>query len=223
MTKPANESPDLDNLAAGEAQRWEGSSYYDQAEQWTWIFWSDSHPFLPLFRTLDLTYVVELACGHGRHGEKVLHDFHDRLGKLLMADILPSNIEHCKARIGRVPNASCFVNHGSDFRPVPDSVVSAVFCYDAMVHFNRKVVESYLFDTRRVLVPGGRALYHHSNYALDPDVDCGQNPHARAFMSAALFGKYAAAAGLRVVEQVPMSWGGSVDEIDCLTLLERDR
>jgi hypothetical protein len=34
-------------------------SYYDDAEKWTIIFWSEDHPFYPLFKRLDLTAVLD--------------------------------------------------------------------------------------------------------------------------------------------------------------------
>ena len=89
-----------------------------------------------------------------------------------------------------------------------------------MVHFHRDVVRAYLIDSARVLVPGGKALLHHSNFSLDPDSSFGSNPLARAFMSAALFKKYAESAGLEVLKQQVIPWGRQPD-LDCLTLVRR--
>ena len=89
-----------------------------------------------------------------------------------------------------------------------------------MVHFDRQVILSYLADAHRVLIPGGRALFHHSNYSLNPDSPFSENPHARAYMSAQLFEEYANKSGLTVLEQKIIGWGG-IENLDCITLLEK--
>ena len=112
-------------------------------------------------------------------------------------------------------------NNGFDFHPVADASLSAIFCYDAMVHFGPDLVASYLKDTARVLEPGGMALYHHSNYmADDPTRHFGLNPHARNNMSATLFADLAKQAGLEVVDSIVFDWGDAV-ALDGLTLVRR--
>ena len=65
------------------AAPWRQSVYYEDAETWTFIFWSEDHPFYPQFKRLDLTVVLELACGHGRHSEIVA----GRSGQLTLMDV----------------------------------------------------------------------------------------------------------------------------------------
>jgi SAM-dependent methyltransferase len=212
--------PELQALACSQANAWEASPYYDDAERWTWLFWSDAHAFKPLFDELDLKRVVELACGHGRHGEYLLQNLRNRLGDLVMMDVLESNVAYCRQRLGQQTNVSIMVNNGADFRPLETCSVTAIFCYDAMVHFDRRVVLSYLQDASRVLMPGGKALFHHSNCDVDPDSNFASNPHARAFMSGALFSNYAQRCGLEVLQQRIMDWGKE-PSLDCLTLLAK--
>ena len=211
---------EVEALARSEAMVWEASPYYDDAERWTWLFWSEAHAFRPLFDELDLTRVLELACGHGRHSEYILSHYEARLGSLVMMDILQSNVDHCKARLGQWDNVLVLVNNGADFQPTQASSLTSIFCYDAMVHFDRQVIQSYLADTARVLAPGGKALFHHSNYSFDPDAPFGANPHARAFMSKGLFAKYAQLGGLKVLQQTILDWGKET-ALDCLTLLAK--
>jgi ubiquinone/menaquinone biosynthesis C-methylase UbiE len=198
------------------SEHWRNSPYYTEAEQWTWVFWNEDRPFRRFFERLDLESVLELACGHGRHAEQMSA----RAGKLILMDVLPENIDACKRRLAARKNVEYAVNNGFDFRPVPDAECSAVFCYDAMVHFSPDLIESYLSDTVRVLRPGGMALYHHSNYAAPDDRHYGENPHARNRMTKAQFATYAERAGLTVVEQIVMDWG-NVPDLDCLSLLQR--
>jgi SAM-dependent methyltransferase len=209
-------------VATSEAKIWEQSDYYDDAERWTWLFWSEAHPFRPLFDRLDLTRVVELACGHGRHAEHLLGHHAQRLGTLVMMDILQANVDYCKSRLGEHRNVEIRVNNGIDFQPLERNSVTSIFCYDSMVHFDRQVVRSYLHDAARILAPGGQALFHHSNCAIDPDSGFASNPHARAFMSAPLFARYARSFGLEVVQQTLFDWGGA-PALDCISLLAKPK
>jgi SAM-dependent methyltransferase len=198
----------------GEA--WKDSPYYAEAEQWTFVFWETGRPFRDFFDQLDLTSVIELACGHGRHSERVA----PLTSKMALMDIHDENLEVCRQRLGSFPHVSILKNNGYDYRPLEDASATALFCYDAMVHFSPDVVASYLKDTARVLAPGGMALFHHSNYYSEKDRHYGQNPHARNKMSMAIFRGYATAAGLEVVSSKAINWGG-VDDLDGLTLVRR--
>ena len=133
-------------------------------------------------------------------------------------DIHPANLDFCRTRLQRFDNVSFTVNSGFDFRPIEDGTASAIFCYDAMVHFNPDIVESYVIDTARVLRPSGLALYHHSNYSGAQNERYTKNPHGRNVMSQAEFCGLAARAGLQVVESFPIHWGGMPD-LDCVTLV----
>jgi len=196
------------------AQAWKESSYYATAERYLDVFWGEGTVFKRLFDRLDLQAVLELACGHGRHAERVA----PLAGHLTLMDVHEENIAVCRTRLARFPDVKCHVNNGYDFRPVPDRSLTAIFCYDAMVHFSPDLVESYLHDTVRVLRPGGLALYHHSNYPAPLDRPYGENPHARNHMTQALFREYASAAGLRIVESQVIDWGYD-PSLDCVTLL----
>ncbi len=172
--------------------------------------------FKRLFAQLNLASVVELACGHGRHAEMIA----DLCGQLTVMDILPENIEACRQRLSKFKNVSYVVNEGYKFDTIGDSELTAIFCYDAMVHFSYDVVRAYLVDTFRVLKPGGLALYHHSNYAAPLDTSYGLNPHARNHMTYPLLQEFASNIGLTIVESHELSWG-QVDKLDRVTLLRK--
>ena len=135
-------------------------------------------------------------------------------------DVVAENIEACRQRLNAYGNIEYHVIGGSGFEPLADGSVSAIFCYDAMVHFSADIIEAYLVDARRVLRPDGRALFHHSNLDAPPDRHFGLNPHARNSMTQARFAALAEKAGLAVLDQHILKWGG-VEDLDCITLVER--
>ena len=205
-------------------EAWVGSPYYEHAEQWTLLFWEDRFVFKPYFDKLDLTRCAELACGHGRHAEQLLRRYGDRVEALYCLDVLEENVAFTAERIGMFAQATVILISGCDFQPIPAATLTAIFCYDAMVHFSPDIVRSYLADAARVLVPGGRALLHHANlYAPDtgtPGRHYGLNPNARNHMTLALFEFFAQEAGLRILQTEAMQWA-KIPDTDRITLLER--
>jgi SAM-dependent methyltransferase len=198
------------------SEPWVDSAYYDEAEQWAVMLWHPDYPFLEFFDRLDLTRTLELAVGHGRHAEFV----QPLAGSLILMDVVKPNLDYCEERFSGRNNIRILHNNGYDYRPVEDDSLTAIYCYDAMVHFSPDIVESYLLDTARVLSPGGRALFHHSNYPAPLDRHYGQNPHARNHMTRELFIELAGRAELNIVESRVIPWV-EVENLDCLTLVEK--
>jgi SAM-dependent methyltransferase len=209
------------------AKDWVSDVYYDRAEQDDWMqaFWHPESEFLRLFEKLDTRATVDLACGHGRHSARLLSN--RTAGRkppiaVYLLDVNQENVDHCKTRFAQIPGVKVYRNSGYDFAPLDDGIASAILCYDAMVHFEYDAVISYLRDAFRVLAPGGRAVFHHSNLDAAPGADYKQNPHWRNFMSKNLFAHVANRAGLRVIEQVTLDWY-STRNLDCLSFLEKPR
>ena len=198
------------------AAPWADSDYYRLAEQWTDLFWNDDGPFRPLYDQLDKQAVIELAAGYGRHAERAA----PHCGTLIVLDVIAYNIKICRLRLQKLANVRYVVNNGFNYRPVADGSVTGIYCYDAMVHFSPDLVEAYLADTFRVLRPGGRALFHHSNFPAPDDRHYGQNPHARNHMTQDLFIELANKAGLSVIQSNVISWSG-VAKLDGVTLVEK--
>ena len=203
---------------------WIDSPYYDDAEKWTFIFWNDNSNFKKCFDRLDLRYCAELACGHGRHSEQLLQRYADQVQSLYCLDVIENNLEFSANRLSIYKNVELLLISGSDFHPLERDSLTSIFCYDAMVHFSPDIVESYLIDAARVLAPGGRALFHHSNlHAPETGTEgrhYGGNPHARNHMTIDLFAAYASRAGLRILETKAIPWS-VVPDLDWITLLER--
>lgn len=208
------------------ARHWKQSDYYDRAEKQDWLdpFWNEASPFLEMYRKLDVSNVVELACGHGRHTAHIIGDPSlPQPGQIVLMDVNNENVRHCRERFAGRPNIRTLRNTGMDFRPLHDGSVSTVFCFDAMVHFEYDCVIAYIRDTFRVLQKNGRALFHHSNYT-DPGSFWLTNPHCRNFMSRELFAHVALRTGFEIVDQRILNWGDGqarVDGIDCLSLIEK--
>jgi ubiquinone/menaquinone biosynthesis C-methylase UbiE len=135
-------------------------------------------------------------------------------------DIHDANLDACRRRLAAYANVQYIHNDGYDFQPVPDASLTAIYCYDAMVHFSPDLVGAYLQDAHRVLAPGGMALLHHSNLNADPAQHYGLNPQSRNRMTMAMFRLMAEDAGLEVADSKTLDWGG-VAKLDGLTLLRK--
>lgn len=195
---------------------WEKSPYYQIAERHTGIFWDDDSDFRHFFDRLDLSRVVELACGHGRHSERIAI----RAGRLILIDVFPGHLKIVKRRLEEFSSVMFILGNGADFRPVPDGRITAIVCYDSMVHFSPDIVISYLRDAKRVLAPGGLFLAHLSNFdSKGTRQFYGLNPQARNHMTLALLEKMVDKAGLRLVDSLVFTWSGVVD-LDRIALIE---
>jgi SAM-dependent methyltransferase len=193
-----------------------GSPYYEQAEKADWlaVFWSADSRFFPLFKQLDLTNVIDFACGHGRHTAQFL----DRAGRVTLIDANAAAIDACRKRFARSPNVRCEVNDGTQL-PCASRSCNAFLSYDALVHFEATDLIALLSEIARVLKPGGRALLHYSNYQDNPTGTYSDNPHWRNFFSEPMMLHFASRVGLHSIASMTFPW---CDEsgMDALTLLE---
>ena len=202
------------------ARYWHNDPYYDRAEQADWLgaFWNEGNPQRPfrrMFNQLNLAMTAELACGHGRHAAQIYRE----VPGLVLIDVVAENVEFCKTRFQGHDNVAVMQNDGATFRPLPNDMFTAIYCLDAMVHFECDVALSYVRDAVRVLKPGGRALFHHSNLSAFPGRDHRLNPGGRNFMSQELFLHTALRSGFKVLESVTIDW--DAPHTDCVTLLEK--
>jgi len=198
---------------------WAGAPRHPALPRWPWAGWRrQQRIFTRMFKTLDRGHLVELACGHGRHAVHIRD--HYGFGHFTLVDINQANIEICEQRFAGDDRFSYLVNSGSDLSAMATNSCTAVFCYDAMVHFEYDDVLSYLREIYRVLCSEGTALLHHSNYDQNPGARYSDNPHWRNFMSSALVAHAAIRIGFTVVEQQILAWGRSA-RLDCATLLAK--
>lgn len=180
------------------------------------IFWQNDSLFYQLFVQLNLEKVVELACGRGRHVPEYL----SKAQNIVLVDILKKNIDYCRQRFCSENKIQYYVNNGFNLKEIDSDSCTALFTYDAMVHFEMMDIFQYLLETKRILRKGGKALFHHSNNTDRYDVTFLSGRHGRNYMSKQLFAHLADRAGLRVVEQHVIDWAGE-KELDCVTLVEK--
>lgn len=179
----------------------------------------------PRLGGMDFTRILELAPGYGRNTERL----RPRAKEMYLVDINDNCIDACRNRFvdgvgpdGHECRMHFHVNDGYSIPMVPSGVITLVYSWDAMVHFDRTVVERYVHEFARVLAPGGKGFVHHSNYgsfAPNPDSNWLDNPGWRSTMTRELFAKFCADAKLRIVKQDLIDWG--VPKLDCISLFEK--
>lgn len=171
--------------------------------QWEGTIW-------PLINGFDFDAVLELAPGAGRNTERLCAVSR----KVYAVDYNSYALEQCRQRLGssyRGCDVEYHVNSGADLDMIHGDAISAIYCWDAAVHFDRAILRSYIQEFARVLKPGGRGFVHHSNLGDKANKNIKKNPHWRSNMSKEMFAGLCAANGLRVVTQVDIPWGKTVD------------
>ena len=179
------------------------------------IFWGESSLFYQMFKKLDITDVIELAVGRGRHVQKYI----DKANSITVVDILQKNIDICKERYKNYNHIHYYCNNGYDLSELTDNSYTAIFSYDAMVHFEMMDIYNYLKEMYRVLRKGGCALIHHSNNHSNYKASFQNSAHGRNYMSKDLFAYLAYRAGFEIVEQNVIDW--RVKNLDCISLIRK--
>lgn len=192
-------------------------AYFEKAE-WNCgmnVFWNESSAFYKMFCRLDLDNVIELAVGRGRH----VPMYEQKANHIVLVDILQKNIDYCKERFKGNNKISYYCNNGYNLGELHDNDYSALFTYDAMVHFEMMDIFAYLKDIHRVLRKGGMALFHHSNNTSDYKNSFFTAVDGRSYMSKDLFAYLSYRAGFEVVEQQTIDWG--IKDLDCVSLVRK--
>jgi SAM-dependent methyltransferase len=206
-------------------RNWSTYAWPDGGEEWSrgwggtaWLWHGTIAPRIAGF--LPAGHLLEIAPGYGRI-TRFLVPLCDRI---TLVDLVPECIERCRERFRGVPGVSCVVTDGRSLPGVETGSIDFGFSWDSLVHAEMDVMQAYLRELARVLRPGGSAFLHHSNLGEYADARGHvplDNPHWRSTsVSASLVRRAAAAAGLGVLAQELLPWGGEVFN-DCLSLVAR--
>ena len=191
---------------------------YNETPEWMALWWDKDGFIYPLFEKLDLSNVIELACGRGRHVPRYV----DNAGQVTLVDIVEYNLQCCRERFQDNPKVHYYLNNGFNLEKLESGRYTALFSYDSVIHFELLDIWEYLKDIYRVLAPGGRVLIHHSNNDKDYRYTFETGYQGRAFMSKNIFAYLANRAGFEILEQVIFDCGGDAPkDTDCITLLEK--
>lgn len=193
-------------------------SYFDRAESNNALdfFWKEESVIYQMFCRLDLDNVIELAVGRGRHVPR----YESKANHIMLVDILQKNIDYCRERFKGHNKISYYCNNGYNLSELHDNEYSALFTYDAMVHFEMMDIFEYLKDIHRVLRKGGMALFHHSNNTSSYENSFSTAVGGRNYMSKDLFAYLAYRAGFEIIEQEVFDWG--VKDLDCVSLVRKN-
>lgn len=195
-------------------------NYFEKADNKDWlnVFWNEHSVFYALFNQLNLERTLEIACGSGRHSAMVV----DRIKTLYLLDSSRGALELARRRFSNNHNVHYILNPGGmgiNSEALKNNSLTAIFSYDAMVHFEKRCVESYLKDSFIALQPGNLALFHHSNYDKNPKGEFTDNPGWRNYMNRELFKSMARKWGFEIVHSEIISV--SCQDSDCITLLRK--
>ena len=199
----------------GEEDVW--NEYFERAEADIDAQWRET--IFPLIRDFDFETVLELAPGTGRNTEKLC-----ALAKKIYAvDYNKSALEQCRQILGESfgdCRIAYYANSGTDLAMIADGTITAIYCRDAAVHFDKEVIADYISEFARVLKPVGKGFVHHSNLGERAGKNIKKNPHWRSSMSKELFADLCRRKGLRVISQTDVPWG---EITDCASIFIKDK
>lgn len=216
----------LASSAAISGNPFKESAYFELAEQSMERHWQYFIEPIVGVRRYGLT--VDLAVGWGRNTEKLRHISDQVIG----VDINQECIDHCAKRFEGVDNVSFIKTDGTELKGIEDNSVDLMYCFDAMVHFEPEIVETYVKEFARVLKPGGLGFVHHSNWTKALGGNFQKQPHWRNYMSNTLFSYFVYRDGLKMLEQRVLDWDesipsdgkakGLVESLDCISCFTKE-
>jgi len=205
---------------------WDDPAHWSQhGEEWseawggtTSLWFGTLMPRIAAFLPCD--HLLEIACGHGRITTRLLPHCQRYSG----LDLAPNCVAHCRQRFAGEPRAEFLVGDGKSLSGIEANSIDLAFSWDSLVHAEAEAMEGYVTEFARVLRPGGVAWLHHSNLGAHRDGDgllTVANPHWRATsVDQQSLRDWAEHAGLAVLSQEVLQWGGATDS-DCITVLQR--
>ena len=191
--------PSKSNTISNNLDQWTGWDWSERGEEWSnYPGWKESlveHVLIPNI-PID-SIVLEIGPGGGRWSEILL----SRVKKLSVVDLAQKCIDVCKERFQGRTNIEFFVNDGRSLSMIESNSIERIWSWDVFVHIAASDIKSYIAEFARVLMPGGRAIIHHSKN--------GENELGwRSDMTAEKMQEYCAENNLNLVSQFE-TWGDS--------------
>ncbi len=218
-TMPQN----IDEIAKGpvEAFRGSASAYYNEAEacmgvQWSGLIW-------PFIKDFNFENTLDFAAGHGRNSALLA-----TLAKhLYVVEASPDAVKHLEARFANQDPAQCSIqivhNNGLDLREIPSDTITALYSFDSMVHFEKRLIGAYMPEFERVMAHGAYGFIHHSNFGrVSQDPDFYKHPGWRSNVDRDWFAQCCFHHKLLPIRQTPIDWHiGEVvfEEFDCISIV----
>lgn len=216
-------SQDIREIAQGpiEAFRGSASGYYNDAEacmqvQWSGMIW-------PAIKDFNFENTLDFAAGHGRNSALLA-----RLAKrLYVVDANPEAVRHLEVRFASQDPNECAIqvihNNGLDLRAIPSNTITALYSFDSMVHFEKRLIEAYMPEFERVMTRGAYGFIHHSNFGrVSQDSDFRNHPGWRSNADKDWFAQCCFRHKLLPVNQTLIDWHiGEVvfHAFDCISIV----
>lgn len=205
-----------------EAFRGSASAYYDDAEQyidtqWKTLIW-------PEIQNFNFDTSLDFAAGHGRNTAKLA-----QISRHVYAvDANPDAAQFLRRRFEGTQMGWCPVtviqNNAVDLHQIESGSITALYSFDSMVHFEKRLIEMYMPEFSRVMAPGAFGFVHHSNFGrVSDDPDFKKHPAWRSNVDGDFFAQCSFRNGLLTVRQKYISWGGAVaiENLDCLSIIHK--
>lgn len=194
--------------------RWE--KYFKDAEgaiesQWREMVW-------PNIKEFDFSQILELAPGAGRNTVR-LAEYAQEIHAVDFNELALQKIKERVEQLETDCKISIYKNDGATLGMIPNQSVTMIYCWDSAVHFDKKVLESYIKEFGRVLKSKGKGFIHHSNMGDRADIEIKNNKGWRSNASAALVKEYCENSGLKIEQQIELAWAEGVD--DCMTIFSK--
>ncbi len=156
-----------------------------------------------------------MAPGYGR----IARYLKNYCKKLILVDLSPNCIEECKKKFANDLNIEYHVNDGKLLDMLKDNSIDFVFSFDAMVHVEKDVLESYIIQLGKKMTNNGIGFIQHSNvamythigeifFSLRPPFVVRKQWRVKT-ISAKLFRNYCEKANLDCISQELINWGSN--------------
>jgi ubiquinone/menaquinone biosynthesis C-methylase UbiE len=166
--------------------------------------------------------ILEIAPGYGRCTQFLL----TLCNTLQIIDLNRNCIDYCKKRFSQYSHIQYSVNDGKALGTVEDNSVDFIFSWDALVHCEADIFDTYVTEFARILKPNGWGFIHHSNMGVyrDPVTGtllCDNSSWRGETMTAQLFKDKCVANKLACIRQETVNWSENILN-DCFSVFTKN-